>query len=79
MNHILAFTGAPSNFWLLCLMYVAYSLNITTNNSIGDISPHQYLYGQTPDISPTLCFQFYEPVYYLDTNSFPAPVEEKER
>ena len=45
MNHVITFTGAPSNLWLLCLMYVVYILNITANNSIGNISPHQYLYG----------------------------------
>ena len=77
MNHILTFTSAPSNPWLLCLMYDVYIFNITPNNSIGNISPHHYLYGQTPDISPTLCFCFYEPVYYLDTDSFPAPVEKR--
>ena len=54
-------------------------LNITATSSIGHISPDQHLYGQTPDISPTLCFQFYKPVYYSDTDSFPAPVEKKGR
>ena len=44
MNHIFTFTSAPSNPWLLCLMYVVYILNITPNNSIGNMSPHQYLY-----------------------------------
>ena len=76
---ILTFTGAPSNLWLLCLMYVVYILNITANNSISDISPHQHLHGQTPTISAALCFQFYKPVYYSDTDSCPAPVEKKGR
>ena len=44
MNHILTFTGAPNTLCLLCLMYIEYILNITANNSIGDISPHLYLY-----------------------------------
>ena len=35
------------------------------------------MYGQTPDISPTLCFPFYELVYYSDTNSFPPAIEKK--
>ena len=48
-------------------------------HSIGDIPPHQHVYGQTPHISPTLCFQFYEAVYYSDTDSFPAPIEKKGR
>ena len=60
-------------------MYVVYILNITANNSIGDISPRQYLYSQTPNISPTLCFQFYESVYYFYTDSFSAPIEKKGR
>ena len=79
MNHVLTFTSAPSNLLILCLMYVVYILTITANNSIGNISPHQYLYGHTPDISHTLCFHFYEPVYYSDTDSFPAPIEKKGR
>ena len=58
------------------MIYVVYILNIMANNSIGDISPHQYLYGH---VSPTLCFQFYKPVYYSNTNSFPAPIETKGR
>ena len=70
MNHVITFTGAPSNLWLLCLMYVGYILNITTNTSIGNISA-------PPDISPTLCFHFYEPVYYSNMNSFPASIEKR--
>ena len=60
-------------------MYVIYILNITANSGIGNISPDQHLYGQTPDISPTLRFQFYKPVYYSDIDSSPAPVENKGR
>ena len=51
--------------------------NITVNRCIGNISTHQHLYGQTPDICPALCFQFYEPVYYSDIDSFPAPIEKR--
>ena len=76
-NHVLTFTGALNHLWLLCIMYVVYILNITVNNSIGDISPQRHLYGQTHDISPALCFQFYEPVYYSDTDSFSSPIEKK--
>ena len=77
MNCILTFTGAPNNLWILCLIHVVFILNITANSNIGDISPHQYLYGQTPDTSPTVCFQFYKPVYYSEIDSFPAPVDKK--
>ena len=65
--------------WLLCLMYVVYMLNITANSSISDTSPHHHLQRQTRDISLALCFQFYEPVCYSDTDSFPAPIEKKKR
>ena len=65
-NQVLTFTGAPNNLWLLCLTYVVYILNLTANNSISDISPHQHLYGQTNNISPTLCFCFYKPVHYWE-------------
>ena len=63
INHVLTFTG----------------INITANNSIVKISPHQYLDSQTPNTSTALCFCFYQPVYYSDTNSFPAPIEKKGR
>ena len=76
-NRILTFTGPHNNLWILCLVYVVYILNITANTSIGDISPHQHLYGQTPNISPAFCFRFYRAVYYSDTKSFSAPVEKK--
>ena len=56
MNCIVTFTGAPNNLWLLCLMYEVYILNITANSTIGDISPHQHLYGRTLNIPPALCF-----------------------
>ena len=56
MNHILTFTNAPNNLWLLYLMYVVYILNTTGNSSICDVSLHQHLYGHTPEISPALCF-----------------------
>ena len=79
MNHVLTSTGGPKNLWLLCLMYAMYILKITPNSSIADISPHQHLNGQTPTISPALDFQFYEPVYYSDSNSSPAPTEKKGR
>ena len=54
MHHILTFTSAPNSLWLLCLMYVVHILNTTAKNGIADSSPHQHLYSQTPNISPTL-------------------------
>ena len=77
MNQVLTFTGALNSLWLLCLMYIEYIINITSNVSISDISPHQHLYGQTHHISPALCFQFYAPVHFSDSNSFPGPIEKK--
>ena len=56
MNDVLTFTGALTNLQLLCLMYIVYILNITSNNSIGNIPPHQYSYGQTPNTSSHLVF-----------------------
>ena len=50
-SKILTSTSAPNALWLLCLMYVAYMLNIAANSSIGDIAPHKHLHGQTPDIT----------------------------
>ena len=84
MYHIESCTSEPhhqhQNYAKCCIGHIKYVMNsILTFTSIGDISPHQYLYSQTPDISPTLYFHFYKPVYSSDTDSFPAPIEKKGR
>ena len=76
-NTILDRSGAPAYTWLLCLMYVCFLLNNTWCESIGDV-PIRLSTGSTNDISPLLCFHFWEPVYYkVDDSDFPSDTREK--
>jgi hypothetical protein len=60
-NTILDHSGALAYTWLLCLMYVCFLLNNTWCETIDDI-PIRLSTGSTNDISPLLCFHFWEPV-----------------
>jgi hypothetical protein len=71
-NTILDCSGAPAYTWLLCLMYVCFLLNNTWCEVVDDISIRMSM-GSTNDISPLLCFHFWEPVYYkFDNSDFPS-------
>ena len=75
-NTVMDRTGSPPNTWLLCLMYVCFLLNHTFNASIGCV-PLSYATGSPTDISPLLCFCWYEPVYYrIDDSDFPSDSRE---
>ena len=53
-------------------------MNLTSNASIGYSIPMQVLTGVTPDISPILQFDWYEPVYFKTEEShFPSMSNEK--
>jgi hypothetical protein len=76
-NTILDRSGAPAYTWLLCLMYVCFLLNNTWCEVVDDI-PIRMSMGSTNDISPLLCFHFWEPVYYkLDDSDIPSDSREK--
>jgi hypothetical protein len=76
-NTILDRSGAPAYTWLLCLMYVCFLLNNTWCEAVDDI-PIRMSTGSTNDISPLLCFHFWEPVYYkFDDSDFPSDSREK--
>ena len=71
-NTALDRTGAPPSTWLLCMLYVVFVLNHTFCDTIKAV-PLQRLNGQTTDISPLLCFRFWEEVYYMhDDPRFPS-------
>jgi hypothetical protein len=58
-------------------MYVCFLLNNTWCESIGDV-PIRLSTGSTNDISPLLCFHFWEPVYYkVDDSDFLSDTREK--
>ena len=77
-NRLLDWSGAPSSLWLLALMHVCLITNLAANESLNYAIPLQVLDGATPDISPILQFDFYEPVYYKAyESSFPSESVEK--
>jgi hypothetical protein len=58
-------------------MYVCFLLNNTWRQAVDDI-PLRMSTGSTNDISPLLCFHFWEPVYYkFDDSDFPTDSREK--
>jgi hypothetical protein len=76
-NTILDRSGAPAYTWLLCLMYACFLLNNTWCEAVDDI-PIRMSTGSTNNISPLLCFHFWEPVYYKsDDSDFPSDSREK--
>ena len=78
VNLLLNRTGAPANCWFLALLYVCCVLNHTAVPSLNWQTPLEVLTGTTPDISPILMYQFWEPVYYkLDDSNFPSDSTEK--
>jgi hypothetical protein len=62
-NTLLDRSGSPPYTWLLCLMYVAFLLNITFSWASGGI-PLQFSEGSTQDISALLRFYWWETVYF---------------
>ena len=56
-------SGAPANYWLLCLIYVCYLLNQIACSALDGKIPLLAITGTTPDISIILLFTFYQPVF----------------
>ena len=78
VNTLLDCTGTLRSLWFLALIHTCMILNLTANASIGHTCPIQMLTGVTPDISPILQFDWYEPVYYKTEEShFPSMSNEK--
>ena len=71
-------SGAPANFWPLCLIYVCYLLNHIACTALDGKIPLFALTGITPDISIILPFTFYQPVFYATYDQhFPSESEER--
>ena len=61
---------------MLCLYYICFILNNSYSNSLKG-TPLWHCTGVTNDISPLLCFDFYEPVYFhMDDTPFPSVSKE---
>ena len=63
-NTVMNRSGAPTNYRLLCLIYVCYLLNHISCTALHGKIPLLALTGIAPDISIILLFTFYQPVFY---------------
>ena len=66
-------TNNPPNLWFLCMQYVAYVMNRTSDPTLGNKQPIFRATGTVGDISPMLVFQWLGPVYFkTHDTSFPS-------
>ena len=71
-------SNAPPECWLMLLVYVCFIQNHLAYKSLGWRTPHEWIYGNTPDISVALQFRYYQPVYYARRDaSFPSDPTER--
>ena len=81
-NWTLAKYNVPAKFWLLCMTYAAFVLNHTVDLNLagGTMTPYTMPTFQVTDISPLLCFHFWELVYFLldkKEQHFPSMTKER--
>ena len=70
-------SGAPEYLWYMCMLYVTYLLNRVAVETLGWRTPIEKCFGETPDISALMQFEFYEPIFYFDQESFPNSCEKE--
>jgi len=65
-------SNSPLSLWDYCCIFVARIRNLTASNyhAAWGHTPHEILTGDTPDISENMAFTWYQPIWYLDNNSF---------
>jgi hypothetical protein len=70
--------NSPKRLWDYCCILVARIRNLIPNNYhlANGRTPDEIVTGDTSDISEFLAFTWYQPVWYLDTASYP---EEKKK
>ncbi len=70
--------NSPKRLWDYCCILVARIRNLMPNNYhlANGRTPHEFVTGDTPDTAEFLAFTWYQPVWYLDTASYP---EEKRK
>lgn len=68
--------NVPPNCWLLLLKYTCNLLNHLSLDSLNGLPPVSVAFGGIADISPYLCFHFWEPIRYKyhDTSTFPHKI-----
>jgi len=75
-NWVLNYSGCPLEAWVHVIDYVLFIMNRTARKSLGWRTPYEALYGQTPDISILLHFEFWEKCliknYQSNGSNFPS-------
>ena len=78
-NRVMDRSGCPNNLWLRTVIFVSMLLNVIAHRQLNWRTPTEACFGCTPDISPFLRYEFYEPVYYYDEGNarsgYPVPKE----
>ncbi len=65
---------APKRLWDFAATYAADIRTLTAHPlySLHDCTPYEMVTGNTPDISEWVEFDWYEPLYYYDSEAFPG-------
>jgi hypothetical protein len=73
VSRLMGKTNSPLSLWDYCCNLVERIKNLTANNYYASHgpTPMEMLTGGTTDISEYMSFQWYQPVWYLDGDSFP--------
>ena len=63
---------APNKLCYLCLIYVTYTHSLTDHSiyRLDDRNQYEILAGDTPDIYEFVEYEWYAPVWYLETRKF---------
>ena len=65
VNRLMDRTNCPDPLWFQCTVFVCMLLNVLANPQLNWRTPMEKGLGVTPDLSPFLQFQWYEPVFFL--------------
>ena len=71
-------TNTPPQLWFLCMTYLCFILNRTSDTTLQGKQPIHVATGSIGDISPILAFKWMQPVYFKANNvSFPEESPEE--
>jgi transposase InsO family protein len=70
--YLLTITQCPLEYWCYCLEYVTLVRTVLARRSLDWLTPHEAMFGETPDIS-VFRFCFWQPVWFYNKTPFPDP------
>ena len=79
MDTIMSAFQVPPEAWLLCMDYSVGLLNHLSLESLNGLPPVSVAFGGVADISPYLCFHFWQEVLFehYDNDTFPTQKKQK--